>query len=245
MPLTLFRFILAAGFVLLHLFSKNMKFLRDSPRSRILSVAGGIAVAYVFLHLLPDLAEYEDELKGTLDFATNRFLEHHLYMIAMLGLAIFYGLEQMAKASKRHNVEDGRHKARPLVFWIHIGSFTLYNALIGYLLVRENFTSHYGRLFFFIAMGVHFVTNDRGLRATHKEDYDRYGRWLLAVAILAGWLIGTITEVSDVVISYLTALLAGGVIMNVMKEELPEERESSFPAFLLGLVAYSLILILL
>lgn len=79
--------------------------------------------------------------------------------------------------------------------------------------------------------GIHFVTNDKGLRATHKEDYDRYGRWVLAVSITIGWIIAAFTEVNILVISVLSAFIAGGVILNVMKEELPEERESSFPAF--------------
>ncbi|EMF45705.1 hypothetical protein B481_2954 [Planococcus halocryophilus Or1] len=97
----------------------------------------------------------------------------------------------------------------------------------------------------FIAMGVHFITNDKGLRATHLEDYDRYGRWLLAAAILIGWGIGAFTEVHEWIISMLTAFLVGGVILNVLKEELPEERESSLLAFCTGLISYSILLLLL
>jgi hypothetical protein len=37
--------------------------------------------------------------------------------------------------------------------------------------------------------------------------------------------------------------LAGGVIMNVLKEELPEEHESRFWAFALGAALYSVILL--
>ncbi|WP_052455643.1 hypothetical protein [Bhargavaea cecembensis] len=92
-------------------------------------------------------------------------------------------------------------------------------------------------------MGLNFVVNDWGLRGIHRGYYDRYGRWLLAAAIFAGWLIGTVTEIEDVFISYLSAFLAGGVIMNVMKEELPKERQSSFLAFLAGVVGYAVILL--
>nr|WP_222433275.1 ZIP family metal transporter [Planomicrobium sp. CPCC 101079] len=238
-------FVFVIGFILIHLFSKNMTFLKDVPRSRFLSIAGGIAVAYVFLHLLPDLGRYQETLQEELETSSWRFLESHIYVIAMLGLALFYGLEKMAKSSKHKEAEEEGEKSPAGVFWVHIGSFTLYNAIIGYLLIREEYVREWGMVFFFVAMGVHFITNDRGLRATHKEDYDRYGRWLLTIAILVGWLIGVLTEVNELVISVLVAVLAGGVILNVLKEELPEERESSFTAFCLGLFGYSILLLLL
>ena len=43
----------------------------------------------------------------------------------------------------------------------------------------------------------------------------------------------------------LFALLAGGVIMNVLKEELPEERESCFWALALGAAVYAALLLAL
>lgn len=37
----------------------------------------------------------------------------------------------------------------------------------------------------------------------------------------------------------LVAFIGGGTILNVLKEELPEERRSSFAAFLVGAAAYA------
>ncbi|MGK7378957.1 hypothetical protein ACSFXN_14070 [Planococcus sp. 1R117A] len=238
-------FLFVVGFILIHLFSKSMKFLKVLPRSRFLSIAGGISVAYVFLHLLPELGVFQDELQGELEDSAWRFLEHHIYLIAMLGLVFFYGLEQMVKSTKRRHEKSNRQHSKDGVFWVHIGSFIIYNALIGYLLIREDYETVWGMLLFFIAMGVHFLTNDKALRATHQEEYDKYGRWLLALAILAGWGVGLLTEVNELIVSVLTALLAGGIVLNVLKEELPEERESSFPAFCSGIIGYSILLLLL
>lgn len=235
--------IYAIGFVLIHLFSRNMKFLRVVPRSRFLSVAGGISVAYVFLHLLPELGQFQQELEGEMEGSAWRFIESHIYIVAMLGLAIFYGLEVMVKKSKKNSGTE--KKAATGVFWVHIGTFTLYNSLIGYLLVHDHFENSWGTFFYFVAMGLHFITNDRALRSSHKREYDKFGRWLLTAAIFIGWLVGISTEVADIVVSFLVALLAGGVILNVMKEELPEERESSFLSFAIGMVAYSLLLLVI
>jgi hypothetical protein len=46
------------------------------------------------------------------------------------------------------------------------------------------------------------------------------------------------------VVPILFALLSGGVVLNVLKEELPEERQSSFRAFFAGIVVYTVILLI-
>lgn len=242
--LTVMSFIFALGFVLIHLFSRKLLFLRSIPRSRFLSVAGGIAVAYVFIHLLPDLNEHQQALESALDSESLSFIESHIYLVALAGLTVFYGLERMVKISKDTNGAASEAKTGGGVFWIHIGSFFFYNALIGYLLVTNEFSSVEGMFFYFLALAVHFITNDFSLRESHEETYDRYGRWLLSGSILVGWLIGSFMEVSKFVISLLVAFLAGGIILNILKEELPEERQSSFPAFLIGIIGYTVLLLI-
>lgn len=230
------------GFMIIHLVAHRMKILSREPRSHFLSIAGGISVAYVFLHLLPELGDFQRELEGK---GVLSYLEHHIYLIALIGLVLFYGLEQFVKKAhkERKHVSSIAHHAG--VFWIHIGSFALYNFSIGYLLVREEFTDSLGPWAFFIALGVHFITNDISLDEHHDHDYAKYGRWVLTASILIGWLTGILTELHPFLVSYLVALLAGGIVLNVMKEELPEERESSFPAFLGGVVGYTVILLLI
>jgi zinc transporter ZupT len=55
--------------------------------------------------------------------------------------------------------------------------------------------------------------------------------------------VGLVTEISEAALGVLFAFLAGGVIMNVLKEELPEERESRFWAFVLGAGLYAGVLL--
>jgi hypothetical protein len=100
-----------------------------------------------------------------------------------------------------------------------------------------------GLILFAFAMGVHFVVNDFGLREDHKGAYDRVGRWVLAAAVFAGWAVGLLSEISEAALAVLFAFLAGGVVMNVLKEELPEERESRFWAFVLGAGLYAAVLL--
>jgi hypothetical protein len=128
---------LVAALAAVHLFSGRMRFLNASPRSRRLSAAGGVSVAYVFVHLLPDLAEDQEtvcEVAGE----TFAFLEYHVYLVALLGLATFYGLDRAAKASRGERRRAGGEDATGAgVFWLHTVSFALYNALIGYLMLHR------------------------------------------------------------------------------------------------------------
>jgi hypothetical protein len=128
---------------------------------------------------------------------------------------------------------------------VHVASFTIYNALIGYLLLHREQQGLRNLILFACAMGVHFVVNDYGLREDHKGAYERIGRWVLVAGIFVGWVVGLYFEVYEAALGVLFAFLAGSVIMNVLKEELPEERKSRFWAFALGAALYAGILLTL
>jgi zinc transporter ZupT len=68
-------------------------------------------------------------------------------------------------------------------------------------------------------------------------------RWILAGAVLGGWALGVAVELPEEAIAVLFAFLAGGIVLNVLKEELPEERESRFLPFLLGSAGYAALLL--
>jgi len=233
-------FLAALMLASVHLLGVRLRYLDRTPRSRWLSFAGGVAVSYVFLHLLPEIAKgqrlMDERTRGVL-----AFFEGHAYLLALAGLVGFYGVERLAKEHRRRMATGGPPSAG--VFWVHISSFAAYNMLTGYLLLHREEPGLGSLAWFTLAMAMHFVVNDFGLQADHRQRYDRKGRWLLAGALLLGWALGLVIEISDLAISAWIALLAGGVILNVLKEELPAERESRFSAFVLGVAGYALVLL--
>lgn len=231
--------VLAIGFAVLHFSAKYMVFLKRVPRSRFLSFAGGIAVSYVFVHLLPDLHTHQQVLEKKAQNGLLRFIENHAYLMALMGLALFYGLEEVVSQSTKKK----ETKASSGVFWLHVGVFFFYNMLIGYLLIQETFDQVLGMLFYFLALSVHFMTIDQSMREAHQHVYDQYGRWILIFAVLVGWALGAVTELKEAAVSTMLAFLSGALILNVLKEELPKESESSFGAFAAGLIIYSALLL--
>jgi hypothetical protein len=206
----------AAGLLALaHLTAGGLRALWAPPRSGWLSAAGGIAVAYVFVHLLPEVAEAHERTG------------ERAFPLALAGLVLFYAVEQHSSAR------------RPRAFEFSMTSFAVYNGLIGYLIAR-------GReelALFTLAMAVHFVVNDLALSEHHRETYDRVGRWLLAAAVLVGWAAGQVVELDEEMIGYAIAFIAGGVILNTIKEELPGERQARILPFLAGAAAYTVLLL--
>ena len=166
-----------------HRVAPYLHVLRVTPRSVWLSLAGGVSVAYVFVHLLPELAAGQAAVSravGGSDGGTEGgallYAERHVYLVALAGLAAFYGLDKLAYRARGQRAEgeapardDGpAGEAEPDatagagVFWVHMGAFGLYNLLVGYLLVRAERRAGTGLPLFAIAMALHFVATDFG-----------------------------------------------------------------------------------
>jgi zinc transporter ZupT len=238
----LVTFISALVLAGVHVFSGSLHFLDRIPRSRWLSFAGGVAVALVFLEILPELAESQETVARALDPFSA--LQNHAYIIALAGLALFYGMDRMVKTSRQRRRDEGAEDhTSDGVFWLSMGVVATKNLTVGYLLAREPRTA-VGLLLFTFALALEFMVGDRGMHADHQANYDRVGRWLLAGVLVVGWMAGVTGAVPDLGVTVLSALLAGMIVLNVLKEELPQERQSRFWAFVLGLVVYGGVLLI-
>ncbi|WP_121822559.1 ZIP family transporter [Halostella salina] len=238
--------LLALGLAVLHAAAKHLRLTAVVPRSGWLSFGGGVSVAYVFVHVLPELSAGQAAIAAT-DHPVVDALAHHAYLIALAGFVLFYGLERYARTAKSDSgTDDPSDGGGPdsSVLWTHLLSYGLLNATIGYLLLGYAAEGR-GAATFAVAMGFHFVVNDDGLRRHHAAGYDRWGRWVLAAAILAGWFLAAVVDLGHAASLSAYAFVGGGVVLNVIKEELPAERESRFGYFLAGAVTYAAVLVAL
>ena len=222
----------AAALAAVHVFAGRVRGLDAVPRRRSLSLAGGVSVAYVFMHLLPELARGGEAL-GALGGSDA------VWPLALAGLVVFYGLERAAETSRDAGAAD---RTEAEVFWLHMASYTLYNVIIGYVLVAEVGADETEVGAYGLAMALHFLVNDVGLRAHHKARYDTAGRYVLAAAVVGGAGLGAVTELPEALVTGLVAFLGGSVVLNVLKEELPDERESRFWPFAAGAAGYAALL---
>ena len=236
--LTLISGAMALAFAAVHLFIPQLATFSRKPRNRFLSFAGGVAVAYVFLHILPELAAHGANFATVLRLREG-LAESSVYALALLGLAVFYGIERAASVSKTESEERGEgRRIGMLVLGLHLAANAVINLLIGYLLLHREQAGVASLAFYFVAMALQFATADVGMRADHPQAYDRFGRWIIAGAVLAGWVLGLVLDLDQAAIGMIFAFVAGGIVLIVLKEELPEERESRLLPFLIGATLY-------
>jgi hypothetical protein len=214
---------------------------------RFHSFAAGIAVSYVFMYIMPELhAIREAHRQPQSDYILRLFPEFSVYLSALLGFLLFYGLESLVGRPRGEPVETVRRPAstRPWRAWIHVGGFAWYTWLITFQIGRWG-QGMVSLCVFAVAMGLHIAPITNRLRSEHPSVYAPWGALLLAMAALAGWACAVTLNLPGPLLLDMTAIVAGGVIVNAAIAELPREREASFGSFSLGAVAYTALLLTL
>lgn len=231
------------GFMIVHIFTNGIKRLEKRMTNRLVSLVSGGSIAYVLLHLVPELTHYQDVAHEAALVPWLEKVDYVTYMSALLGVAVFYGINQLSEKSERENRRK-ENLTRPSVsvFALEISAFALYNGLIGYLLQELSGDNIAAYVVYFIVFSFHFIANNRILHLTHEDLYTRIGRWVLAFSVLTGWILYEVTHASDLTLAFMSSFLTGGVVLNILNDELPEERESSFPAFIVGMVFIAVLL---
>ncbi|MBW4621794.1 MAG: hypothetical protein KME17_20815 [Cyanosarcina radialis HA8281-LM2] len=259
--------ILTLSVTCFHLFTGKLHWLKVISPKRWLSFSGGVAIAYVLVDILPSLSQDQQSIIQAGDAIASSFMRQ-VYVVTLVGLLAFYGLEILAmESSKSHNSVSyltpalaGKGKPIssfstkldrpdrfsfnkvPKTFWLHLASSAISNVLFSYLLNHTAKTLDC--LLLFVALTLHYLVVDRNLQRSQKVAYDRIGRWVLIGALWLGWTLRLIMPVGGVAIAFLKAFLAGGVILGVLTREIPERQESCFWSFVSGAAVYTTILLL-
>jgi hypothetical protein len=214
--------------------------LRSLVRDRrsLISFSSGIATAYVFVHVMPELASMRREFAESASMPL-RYGGIAIYLVAMIGFLLYYGLDRL----HRHLQEGENEADRVLAFQLHLGGFAAYVFLMGYLLVNNLRDTATATLLFALAISVHFLGIDHSLREQHSMKYERFGRYLLAAMALAGYTVGHLLEFGALVLALAVAFVSGAIIMNSMIAELPPEKDGRFMPFMAGGMLYGLVLV--
>lgn len=215
----------------IHVYGSNPRLTQSFFHSKFLSIGGGIAIAYVFVDLLPKLSES--------DYLVRRFLagffpyfERHVYILALCGFMLFFLVDR----SKNFVWTNAS-------YWLSLISYTLFNFFMGYAIGFQNDPDIQPLLLFTIAMGLHFFTNDYTLNRENPGFHQGIGRWVLVAALFGGWIVSQNWVISPAAIALVNAFIAGGVIMNVTRHELPSDNPNSTLSFIIGAAIYSLVIL--
>ncbi len=215
-----------------HLFASRIERAAGRRLHPLLSLAGGIAVAYVFVALLPKMGHYTD-----LFLAANPGLPEisrlRLYLFGLLGFLVYFAADRYRARA------DGGVTA----LLLHGTVFAAYSALVGYLIAHASETrvGYVPHVAVGLMMAVHLFAVDHQLRGWHGAAFDRVLRFVLAGAVIAGWFIGLWLPLSRDAIGIWSSILAGGILVNVFSEEFPSGGRGDARAFLVGVVLVVLV----
>jgi zinc transporter ZupT len=231
------------GFLAAHIFAVRADD-HGTSSSAPLSFASGVAVAYVLLQVLPELEHHRRgmglETPDPKELPSGR----GLHLVALGGLVAFYALERWLRDEwVPSKIEGEPCEPEGPGFWVHLAAFSLYSGFFAHQL------HHYAEggpgqvLLHGSALTLHFLTASIALRRDYGRRYDRIGRWALAFSACVGWATGLVQRVPEPVAAILFAFLAGGILLNVLKEELPSERRSRIGPLLAGAAGYALLIV--
>ena len=233
-------------FAAIFYFGSALRLPERGHHRRLLSFGAGVSVAYVFVHLLPDLETARVVFVRSTSQISLPFRDLSVNLAAMIGFLAFYALENMVIWAKNTaGKSKGAGTAGGPVFWLHIGGLAVSIWLISYLRIRNIDEGTVPLALYTAAMGLHFLAMDYALSREHGKLYERVGRKVLAAASLLGWMIGTVAELPQPGVVVLFGFVAGAVMMNSMIMELPREKEGKLGSFLLGGLIYTALILLL
>lgn len=218
-------------FVLVHLFASKTQYLNKMTHGRFLSASGGVSISYVFIDLLPKLSKNDTVVTASLS-GIFPFIERHVYILALIGFLLFFTVDRVSSMSHKRGA-----------FLLSLFSYALFNFFVGYAVADKNDPDIRPLALFTFAMSLHYFITDFSLDEKHASDYSSFGKWVLIFFLLLGWLMGSFYIISPAAVGLFGAFIAGGVIMNVTRHELPKGNPKSFWFFILTAVFYTLVLL--
>ena len=86
-------------FSCVHLFAHKAKLLGKLGHACLLSIGGGISIAYVFIDLLPKIGKSELIVQASLQ-GIFPFFERHVYILALAGFLTFFVVDRTQHSKK-------------------------------------------------------------------------------------------------------------------------------------------------
>ena len=211
----------------------------DKEQARWASAGGGAGLAYVFVHLLPELASGGSTISDAIGmerYLPSAMTESLLFLVALVGVVIPYGLSVISRQSPQKSGWTGTAR---------MATFGVVNYLYAYSLPSLFTTGISYGLLFTIAISAHVLLADRTMAQEHPMAFRRRLRWIGTAALVVGSLhAAALHPVSDLTLAVATAFVGGGLLMGVFREELPTAKRSHLGWFGLGLVGMTTLLLL-
>jgi hypothetical protein len=210
-----------------------------------LDLLAGIAVAYVFVDVLPHLAAKQGriELSALESFAPGGFV---IYLIALAGFC-FYLTAELVLTESRNNPRQAYFEVlgEPWPAWFLAFSIWIYSVFVGYMFTEQTGGGYEPLVIIACAMAAHFIGLHHIFYSRNPTMYGTKFRILYSGGPLMGCFLGLVTQPPYTVLACGFAWMAGGLVSSAMSQELPrvKNRRQLF-FFCLGAAFFALMILL-
>lgn len=222
--------LMAATYILYPRFEKAA----SAYRHQWIPFTGGVAIGYVFLYLLPKLSDYTNSI--TVDGVQGvwEILDYRVYLYGLAGFTFYYFVDQ-------YRTHEDRDHLLPEI--LQGGGFFIYSMLSGYVIANWSRPGLIPVLLAGSILTLHMLAVNYQVRKWNSRVFDNYFRWLFALALIIGWCVGTFLTIPKELEIIITGILAGGIITNIMNEELPDQEPHKIRPFIAGVLLITLVTI--
>ena len=212
-----------------------------NPSTALRSFSSGLAVAYVFVLLLPEFKVFQDK----------NILPHlNAFQLAMIGLVVYKGLQHfcLLLANKRSEsmgdwaFVSAKQQERLLGFRVSTAVFVLYAALILLTLPFQltHFPSINDKVLYLVTFFLHLGFNVVGLYEEDEHHYRRFVPPVVTGVLTLALVLTLFSAFSTGVLLTALAFLAGVIIFSVFRNELPTAEKSSYLWFAVGVAFFAI-----
>jgi hypothetical protein len=203
-----------------------------------ISAATGVATAYVFVMLFPELAQYQQEYLREFKNRPFEWLKEQVFVLSLLGLLAITTLERWARRKEKQD------PASNVPFALALSSSFLVNGAVGYTLAEAAHRNVLALGLVTIAYGAHLTVDDAELHSRWPERFKLHGRWLLTLSLFLGWMMRADSVTRGLGLAFGYCLLSGNIISDALtRRKLGEERENH-RFFVGGALAFTLLVLL-
>lgn len=218
--------ILAGILALVHFMGEELEEFAGEHKEKIISLASGVSVTYIFAQLLP---EYQ------------RIVAHSgelMFIAPLLGFSSIHISEKII-AKKGLNQEEMRREYSD----IHSAFLLFYHGAIGFLLASLLANSTTSGLLFFMPILFHSSVSSFSFTELHEEISQRLGvKLTVSLAPVVGVITHSTGILSAAVFNPVFGVVTGMFIYVVIRDSIPSDDDGQPVEYVLGALAYLVVI---
>ena len=212
---------------------------------RWLSFGAGASVAYVFVHVLPEIGIFQQKLMGYAGHNPHGgFLSNHLYLAALGGIFLLYFLdflENRFEYKESHTLTKNTHFTR--VSFIKLLLYFLYNVLVAYMITQRPGDGIINLILITFGLTLHFIVFNLRIAELYGELYHKYICWIISAGLILGWVVGITVNIPLVIEVTLFSVIGGIITYIALKVECSHTENRAPFHFMAGVLLYTLIIL--